>query len=158
MAATKEAAEEAAPDLPLFSKPGGRPERKRRGNGGCQAEIGVGSAMGAAVAGEAQGANIKARSNAAESALEHHLEMTCDPVAGFVQVPCIERCAFGAVKAWTAYCIATNEIETKRRVDLDTCMNAMAMTAKDMNPKYQETSDSRLGVPGPLPGADLEKQ
>ena len=46
--------------------------------------------------------------NAAESALEHHLGMTCDPVAGYVQVPCIERCAFGAVKAWTAFMIATN--------------------------------------------------
>ena len=84
--------------------------------------------------------------NGAESALEHHLGMTCDPVAGFVQVPCIERCAFGAVKAWTAYSIASNEIETKRRVDLDTCIAAMAMTAKDMNPKYKETSEAGLAA------------
>ncbi len=80
--------------------------------GGCQAEIGVGSAMAAAMAAQSQGAPILTIANAAESALEHHLGMTCDPVAGFVQVPCIERCAFGAVKAWTAYCIASNEIKT----------------------------------------------
>jgi L-serine dehydratase len=114
--------------------------------GGCQAEIGVASAMGAAMAAEAQNAGILTAANAAESALEHHLGMTCDPVAGFVQVPCIERCAFGAVKAWTAYCIASHEIETKRRVDLDTCIHAMAMTAKDMNPKYKETSEAGLAA------------
>lgn len=114
--------------------------------GGCQAEIGVASAMGAAMAAEAQGAGMQVVANAAESALEHHLGMTCDPVAGFVQVPCIERCAFGAVKSWTAYCIATNEIETKRRVDLDTCIAAMAMTAKEMNAKYKETSEAGLAA------------
>jgi L-serine dehydratase len=114
--------------------------------GGCQAEIGVASAMGAAMATEAQYGGIRMTANAAESALEHHLGMTCDPVAGFVQVPCIERCAFGAVKAWTAYCIASNEVETKRRVDLDTCIAAMAMTAKDMNPKYKETSEAGLAA------------
>ena len=114
--------------------------------GGCQAEIGVASAMGAAMVAEAQYAGPMVAANGAESALEHHLGMTCDPVAGFVQVPCIERCAFGAVKAWTAYTIASNEIETKRRVDLDTCINAMAMTAKDMNPKYKETSEAGLAA------------
>jgi L-serine dehydratase len=114
--------------------------------GGCQAEIGVASAMGAAMGAEAQGASIQVIANAAESALEHHLGMTCDPVAGFVQVPCIERCAFGAVKAWTAYCIASNEIETRRRVDLDTCIAALAMTAKDMNPRYKETSEAGLAA------------
>jgi L-serine dehydratase len=114
--------------------------------GGCQAEIGVASAMGAAMGAESQGAGIQVVANAAESALEHHLGMTCDPVAGFVQVPCIERCAFGAVKAWTAYAIASNEIETRRRVDLDTCISAMAMTAKDMNPKYKETSEAGLAA------------
>jgi L-serine dehydratase len=114
--------------------------------GGCQAEIGVASAMGAAMAAEAQFAGIRIAANGAESALEHHLGMTCDPVAGFVQVPCIERCAFGAVKAWTAYCIASNEVETRHRVDLDTCIAAMAMTAKDMNPKYKETSEAGLAA------------
>ena len=61
--------------------------------------------------------------NAAESSLEHHLGMTCDPVAGFVQVPCIERCAFGAVKAWTGFMIASNEIPANRRVDFDTTVD-----------------------------------
>src|SRR3954464_1878371 len=65
--------------------------------GGCQAEIGVASAMGAAFIASALDAPPLVTENAAESALEHHLGMTCDPVAGYVQVPCIERCAFGAV-------------------------------------------------------------
>ena len=70
--------------------------------------------------------------------------MTCDPVAGFVQVPCIERCAFGAVKAWTGFMIASNEIPANRRVDFDTTVNAMALTAKEMNSKYKETSEGGL--------------
>ena len=82
--------------------------------------------------------------NAAESALEHHLGMTCDPVAGYVQVPCIERCAFGAVKAWIAFMIATNEIESRHRVDLDTTIKTLADTGRDMNAKYKETSEAGL--------------
>ena len=100
----------------------------------------------AAMAGQAQGAGMQVIANAAESALEHHLGMTCDPVAGFVQVPCIESCAFGAVKAWTAYCISTNAVEVRKGVDLDTCIAAMAMTARDMNPKYKETSEAGLAA------------
>ena len=84
--------------------------------------------------------------NAAESSLQHHLGMTCDPVAGFVQVPCIERCAFGAVKAWTGFMIASNEIPANRRVDFDTTVTAMALTAKEMNSKYKETSEGGLAV------------
>jgi L-serine dehydratase len=84
--------------------------------------------------------------NAAESALEHHLGMTCDPVAGFVQIPCIERCAFGAVKAWTAYAIASNEMENDHRVSFDECVLALAQTAKDMNSKYKETSEAGLAL------------
>jgi L-serine dehydratase len=114
--------------------------------GGCQAEVGVGSSMGAAMIAEALGANPKVVSNAAESALESHLGMTCDPVAGYVQVPCIERCAYGAVKAWTAYAIASEEIPEQRRVDLDTTIDAMALTAKEMNSKYKETSEGGLAV------------
>ena len=114
--------------------------------GGCQAEVGVGSSMGAAMIAQAMGASPKVVSNAAESALEHHLGMTCDPVAGYVQVPCIERCAYGAVKAWTAYCIASEEIPEERRVDLDTTVAAMALTAKEMNAKYKETSEGGLAV------------
>jgi L-serine dehydratase len=114
--------------------------------GGCQAEIGVASAMAAALIATAHDMNAKVVENAAESALEHHLGMTCDPVAGFVQVPCIERCAFGAIKAWTAFMIATNEIESRHRVNLDETINAMAMTAKDMNSKYKETSEAGLAL------------
>jgi L-serine dehydratase len=112
--------------------------------GGCQAEIGVASAMAAALIATAYDANPRVVENAAESALEHHLGMTCDPVAGYVQVPCIERCAFGAVKAWTAFMIATNEIESRHRVNLDETITAMAQTAKDMNSKYKETSEAGL--------------
>lgn len=114
--------------------------------GGCQAEVGVGSSMGAAMIAQAVGSHPKVVSNAAESALEHHLGMTCDPVAGYVQVPCIERCAYGAVKAWTAYCIASDEVPEQRRVDLDTCISAMALTAREMNAKYKETSEGGLAV------------
>ena len=114
--------------------------------GGCQAEIGVASAMAAALIATAYDANPRVVENAAESALEHHLGMTCDPVAGFVQVPCIERCAFGAVKAWTAWAIASNEIESRHRIDLDATITAMAQTAKDMNSKYKETSEAGLAL------------
>jgi L-serine dehydratase len=112
--------------------------------GGCQAEIGVASSMAAALIATAYDASPLVVENAAESALEHHLGMTCDPVAGFVQVPCIERCAFGAVKAWTAYMIATNEIASRHRVNFDETVTALAMTAKEMNSKYKETSEAGL--------------
>jgi L-serine dehydratase len=114
--------------------------------GGCQAEIGVASAMAAALIAAAYDAPPRVLENAAESALEHHLGMTCDPVAGYVQVPCIERCAFGAVKAWTAWAIASNEIASRHRVDLDATITAMAQTAKDMNTKYKETSEAGLAL------------
>ena len=114
--------------------------------GGCQAEIGVASAMAAALVASAHDAPARVVENAAESALEHHLGMTCDPVAGFVQIPCIERCAFGAVKAWTAYAIASNEIEGQHRVTFDETVLALAQTAKDMNSKYKETSEAGLAL------------
>jgi L-serine dehydratase len=114
--------------------------------GGCQAEIGVASSMAAALIATAYDAEPRVVENAAESALEHHLGMTCDPVAGYVQVPCIERCAFGAVKAWAAYAIATNEIASRHRVDFDATVQALAQTAKDMNSKYKETSEAGLAL------------
>jgi L-serine dehydratase len=114
--------------------------------GGCQAEIGVASAMAAAMIAQVMDSPNQVVANAAESALEHHLGMTCDPVAGFVQIPCIERCAYGAVKAWTGYMIASNEIPANRRVDFDQTVHAMALTAKDMNPKYKETSEGGLAL------------
>ena len=114
--------------------------------GGCQSEIGVASAMSAALIAQVMGSSPQVLENAAESALEHHLGMTCDPVAGYVQVPCIERCAFGAVKAWTAFMIATNEIASRHRVDLDTTIKTLADTGKDMNSKYKETSEAGLAA------------
>jgi L-serine dehydratase len=112
--------------------------------GGCQSEIGVASAMTAAFIAQVHGATPQVLENAAESALEHHLGMTCDPVAGYVQVPCIERCAFGAVKAWVAFMIATNEIASRHRVDLDTTIKTLADTGRDMSAKYKETSEAGL--------------
>jgi L-serine dehydratase len=114
--------------------------------GGCQAEIGVASAMGAAFLAQAHDQPPQVVANAAESSLEHHLGLTCDPVAGYVQVPCIERCSYGAVKAWTGFLIASNEIPSNRRVDFDTTVDAMALTAKEMNSKYKETSEGGLAV------------
>jgi len=114
--------------------------------GGCQAEIGVASSMAAALIATSYDAPSLVVENAAESALEHHLGMTCDPVAGYVQVPCIERCAFGAVKAWTAYAIASNEIASRHRIDFDATVLALAQTAKDMNSKYKETSEAGLAL------------
>jgi L-serine dehydratase len=112
--------------------------------GGCQSEIGVASAMTAAYLAQIMGSDPQVIENSAESALEHHLGMTCDPVAGYVQVPCIERCAFGAVKAWIAVMIATNEIESRHRVDLDTTIKTLADTGRDMSTKYKETSEAGL--------------
>jgi L-serine dehydratase len=114
--------------------------------GGCQSEIGVASAMSAALIAQVMDSTPQTLENAAESALEHHLGLTCDPVAGYVQVPCIERCAFGAVKAWTAFMIASNEIETRHRVDLDTTIKTLAETGRDMSAKYKETSEGGLAA------------
>jgi L-serine dehydratase len=102
--------------------------------------------MTAAFIAQAMGGTPQIIENAAESALEHHLGMTCDPVAGYVQVPCIERCAFGAVKAWTAFLIATNEIESRHRVDLDTTIKTLADTGRDMSARYKETSEAGLAA------------
>ena len=114
--------------------------------GGCQSEIGVASAMSAAFIAQAMDSSPLVIENAAESALEHHLGMTCDPVAGYVQVPCIERCAFGAVKAWTAFMIATNEIASRHRVDLDTTVKTLAETGQNMSANYKETSEGGLAA------------
>ena len=114
--------------------------------GGCQSEIGVASAMTAAFIAQVMDSSPLVIENAAESALEHHLGMTCDPVAGYVQVPCIERCAFGAVKAWTAFMVATTEIASRHRVDLDTTIKTLADTGREMNSKYKETSEAGLAA------------
>ena len=114
--------------------------------GGCQAEIGVASAMGAACIAAAHDESNQVAANGAGAALEHHLGMTCDPVAGFVQIPCIERCAFGAVKSWAGFLMAQNEIPANRRVDIDSVITALDLTAKEMNSKYKETSEGGMAV------------
>ncbi len=107
---------------------------------GCQGEIGVASAMAAALLAYAQGYRFQVTENAAEIALEHHLGLTCDPVLGYVQIPCIERNAMGALKAYTAFLIASAEIPGNHKVDLDQVIRAMAETGHDMCNKYKETS------------------
>ena len=72
--------------------------------------------------------------------MEHHLGLTCDPVLGYVQIPCIERNAMGAIKAYNAYLIASTLDESYQKVDLDKAIAAMAQTGRDMSRKYKETS------------------
>ncbi|MEE8484681.1 MAG: L-serine ammonia-lyase, partial [Nitrospinota bacterium] len=99
---------------------------------GCQGEIGVASCMAAAMLAYASGYSFRVTENAAETAMEHHLGLTCDPVGGYVQIPCIERNAMGAVKAYTAYLIATGEDALHHMVDFDKVIMAMAETGRDM--------------------------
>lgn len=114
--------------------------------GGCQAEIGVSSAMAAAALTEAMGGTVGQALMAAEIAMEHHLGLTCDPVGGLVQVPCIERNSMGAIKAITATHIALESDPTKAKVSLDAVIKTMWETAQDMNHKYKETSQGGLAV------------
>jgi len=114
--------------------------------GGCQAEIGVSSAMAAAALTEALGGSPQQATMAAEIAMEHHLGMTCDPIGGLVQIPCIERNAFGAMKAIAAAGIALQRDPENARVSLDAVVRTMWETAQDMNAKYKETSDGGLAV------------
>ncbi|WP_462325455.1 L-serine ammonia-lyase [Desulfoplanes sp.] len=113
---------------------------------GCQGEIGVASAMAASCLAYAQGYRFQVTENAAEIALEHHLGLTCDPVLGYVQIPCIERNAMGALKAYTAFLIASAEIPGNHKVDLDQVIRAMAETGRDMSKKYKETSMGGLAL------------
>ncbi len=113
---------------------------------GCQGEIGVASAMAAAMLAYGFGHRFKVTENAAETALEHHLGLTCDPVAGLVQIPCIERNAMGAVKAYNAFLIADAEVPSQHVVDLDLAIKAMAETGRDMDARYKETSQGGLAV------------
>ena len=114
--------------------------------GGCQAEIGVSSAMAAAALAEALGATPRQALMAAEIAMEHHLGLTCDPVAGLVQIPCIERNTMGAVKAITAAQLALHGDPTRARVSLDAVIRTMRQTALDMSSKYKETAEGGLAV------------
>jgi L-serine dehydratase len=114
--------------------------------GGCQAEIGVSSAMAAAGLTQCLGGSPGQVLMAAEIAMEHHLGLTCDPVGGLVQVPCIERNTMGAIKAITACNIALESDPAQARVSLDAVIRSMWATALDMNTKYKETSEGGLAV------------
>jgi L-serine dehydratase len=117
--------------------------------GGCQAEIGVASAMAAAMLAQGMGYGLAVVENAAQTALEHHLGMTCDPVGGFVQIPCIERNAMGVVKAYAAYLIASEETPDHHKVGLDQTIAAMLATGRDMDSRYKETARGGLAVSVP---------
>ncbi|WP_116788149.1 L-serine ammonia-lyase [Flavobacterium psychrotrophum] len=114
--------------------------------GGCQAEIGVSSAMAAAALCELMGGTPEQCLMAAEIAMEHHLGMTCDPIGGLVQVPCIERNTMGAIKAINAAELALETDPANAKVPLDKVVNTMWQTAQDMNNKYKETSEGGLAV------------
>lgn len=112
---------------------------------GCQGEVGSAAAMAAAGLAAVMGGSPEQIENAAEIALEHHLGMTCDPIGGLVQVPCIERNALGAVKAVTAASLALKGDGT-HFVPLDACIETMRQTGNDMSEKYKETSTGGLAV------------
>jgi L-serine dehydratase len=114
--------------------------------GGCQAEIGVSSAMAAAGLANFLGGSYKQALMAAEIAMEHHLGMTCDPIGGLVQIPCIERNTMGAIKAITAAHIAMESNPNDAKVSLDTVIKTMWETAQDMNHKYKETAEGGLAL------------
>ncbi|MBL7703437.1 MAG: L-serine ammonia-lyase [Ferruginibacter sp.] len=118
--------------------------------GGCQAEIGVSSSMAAAALTECMGGTQRQALMAAEIAMEHHLGMTCDPIGGLVQVPCIERNTMGAIKAITASQLAMQSTPDYAKVSLDGVIKTMWETALDMNHKYKETADGGLAVNVPL--------
>jgi len=118
--------------------------------GGCQAEIGVSSAMAAAALTECMGGTQRQTLMAAEIAMEHHLGLTCDPIGGLVQIPCIERNTMGAIKAITASQLALQSTPDYAKVSLDGVIKTMWDTALDMNSKYKETADGGLAVNVPI--------
>lgn len=114
--------------------------------GGCQAEIGVSSAMAAGALCEVMGGSPEQVLMAAEIAMEHHLGLTCDPIGGLVQIPCIERNTMGAIKAINAAELALSSDAKDAKVPLDKVINTMWETAKDMHSKYKETSEGGLAI------------
>jgi L-serine dehydratase len=100
--------------------------------------------MAAALIAYAAGEGFEIAENAAETALEQHMGMTCDPVKGYVQIPCIERNAMGAVKAYASYLIAAGGIPEWHVVGLDKALKAMSLTGRDMSTRYKETSEGGL--------------
>jgi L-serine dehydratase len=114
--------------------------------GGCQAEIGVSSSMAAGALTELMGGTPEQVLMASEIAMEHHLGLTCDPIGGLVQIPCIERNAMGAIKAINACEMALDSDPLNAKVPFDKVIETMWETAKDMNTKYKETSEGGLAV------------
>ncbi|MDQ7058280.1 MAG: L-serine ammonia-lyase [Ghiorsea sp.] len=112
---------------------------------GCQGEVGSAAAMAAAGLCAVRGGTPEQVEHAAEMALEHHLGMTCDPVGGLVQVPCIERNGFGAIKAYTAASLAMHGTG-EHFMSLDNCIAAMKQTGEEMSVKFKETSLGGLAV------------
>ncbi|MEQ8552102.1 MAG: L-serine ammonia-lyase [Cyclobacteriaceae bacterium] len=118
--------------------------------GGCQAEIGVSSAMAAGALTECLGGTAEQCLMAAEIAMEHHLGLTCDPIGGLVQIPCIERNSMGAIKSIMASKLALESDPKLAKVTLDTVIKTMWSTAQDMDMKYKETSLGGLAVNIPV--------
>lgn len=118
--------------------------------GGCQAEIGVSSAMAAGALTERLGGSPRQALMAAEIAMEHHLGLTCDPIRGLVQIPCIERNTMGAIKAITAAQLALNSDPGNAKVSLDDVVKTMWNTAMDMNTKFKETAEGGLATNVPV--------
>jgi len=114
--------------------------------GGCQAEVGVSASMAAAGLTELKGGSPGQVLMAAEIAMEHHLGLTCDPVGGLVQIPCIERNAIGAMKAIAASNLALHSDPDSAKVTLDDVIKTMWHTAQDMNEKYRETAEGGLAI------------
>jgi L-serine dehydratase len=113
---------------------------------GCQGEVGVACSMAAGGLAALWGANPEQVASAAEIGMEHNLGLTCDPVAGLVQVPCIERNAIGAVKAVNAARLALHRTAAESCVTLDQVIETMRQTGLDMSTKYKETSQGGLAV------------
>lgn len=118
--------------------------------GGCQAEIGVSSAMAAGGLTQVLGGTPKQVLMAAEIAMEHHLGLTCDPVKGLVQIPCIERNTMGAIKAITASNLALTGNPENSRVDFDVVVKTMWDTAQAMDTSYKETAEGGLALNFPV--------
>ena len=114
--------------------------------GGCKAEIGVSSAMAAGALTQLLGGDYKQILMASEIAMEHHLGLTCDPIGGLVQIPCIERNSMGAMKAITAANLALSLDPLNSKVNLDAVIRTMWDTAKSMDRKFKETSEGGLAL------------
>lgn len=113
---------------------------------GCMGEIGTASGMGAAMIAYLKKEDIRTIEIAAEIAIEHHLGMTCDPVGGYVQIPCIERNAVGGVKAYNAWLLASSGVNDTQVISLDRVIRVVRDTGRDMSKKYKETSQGGLAL------------